>query len=70
MNATVMAAIVVELLKNLPSVVATAQDLMGWLNRSYHQIVDAYGDRDVTPEEIAAIVTTILKNSDEIQSIP
>jgi hypothetical protein len=70
MNATVMAAIVVELLKNLPSVVATANDLMAWLNRSYHQIVDAYGDRDVTPEEIAAIVTTILKNSDEIQSIP
>lgn len=69
MNATVMAAIVVELLKNLPSVVATAKDLMAWLNKSYHQIIEAVGDKDVTPEEIADLVKTILANSAEIQSI-
>ena len=69
MNVAAVIALLGEVIANLPAAITTGQQVMQLVNDSYRQLVEAVGDKDVTPAEIDNLVGRIVANSAAIQSI-
>ena len=69
MSAAAVIALLGEVIANLPAAISTGQQVIQLVNDGYRQLSDAVGDREVTPEEIDALVAKIVANSAEIQAI-
>jgi len=69
MSATAVIALLAEVVANLPAAISTGQQVIQLVNDGYKQLVDAIGDRDVTPDEINELVAKIVANSAAIQAI-
>lgn len=69
MGAAAVIALLSEVVANLPAAITTGQQVIKLVNDGYQQLSEAVGDRDVTPEEINALVAKIVANSAEIQAI-
>jgi hypothetical protein len=69
MNAAAVIALLGEVIANLPAAITTGRQVMQLVNDSYRQLVDAVGDKDVTPAEIDDLVGKIVANSAAIQAI-
>lgn len=69
MTAAAAIALITEILSNLPAILRSGQEVIDLVNRGWKELAEAYGDKDVTPEEIRALVQKIAANSAEIQSI-
>jgi len=69
MTAGAMVALITQLIANLPATIQTGRDVMNLVNNAYESLKAAIGDREVTAEEINEIVTKIVANSAEIQSL-
>ena len=69
MSAAAVIALLGEVIANLPASISTGQQVIQLVNDGYRQLSDAVGDREVTPEEINALVAKIVANSAEIQAI-
>jgi hypothetical protein len=69
MSATAVIALLAEIVANLPAAISTGQQVIQLVNDGYRQLSDAIGDREVTPEEINALVAKIVATSAEIQAI-
>ena len=69
MGAAAVIALLGEVIANLPAAISTGQQVIQLVNDGYRQLSDAIGDREVTSEEIDALVATIVANSAAIQAI-
>ena len=69
MGAAAVIALLSEVIANLPAAISTGQQVIQLVNDGYRQLSDAIGDREVTSEEIDALVATIVANSAAIQAI-
>lgn len=69
MNATVTIALITELLANLPTVIRTGEQVIQLITESYAAMVEAFGDRDVSADEVKEIVAKIVQNSSTIQAL-
>ena len=69
MSVNAVVALLSELIANLPAAITTGQQVMELVNDGYRQLSEAAGDREVTAEEINALVTKIIANSAAIQAI-
>jgi hypothetical protein len=69
MNAATVIALLGEVVANLPAAITTGQQVMQLVNDSYRQLVEAVGDKEVTPAEIDSLVGRIVANSAAIQAI-
>jgi len=69
MTATAVIALLAEVVANLPAAITTGRQVIQLVNDGYRQLSDALGDREVTPEEINALVAKIVANSAAIQAI-
>lgn len=69
MSAAALAALITQILANLPTIVTSARDLMHLINDAYEQLWRAIGDKDVTPEEVKELIDKIVLNSTQIQAI-
>lgn len=69
MSAAAVIALLAEIVANLPAAITTGQQVIKLVNDGYNSLKEAVGDRDVTPEEIKALVARIVANSQAIQAI-
>lgn len=69
MSATAVIALLSEVIATLPAAITTGQQVIQLVNDGYRQLQDAIGDKEVTPDEINALVARIVANSAAIQSI-
>ena len=69
MSAAAVIALLSEVIANLPAAITTGQQVIRLVNDGYRQLQEAIGDREVTPEEINALVGQIVANSAAIQAI-
>lgn len=69
MTASAVIALLTELLVNMPTILKTGQEVMGFINDAYEKMRAAIGNRKVTPEEIDELVKQIVLNSAAIQAI-
>jgi hypothetical protein len=69
MSAAAVIALLGEVIANLPAAISTGQQVIQLANDGYRQLSEAVGDRDVSAEEINALVAVIVANSAAIQSI-
>lgn len=58
-----------EVVANLPAAITTGKEVIDLVNAGWRQLSEAIGDKDVTPEEITALVAKIVANSAEVQAI-
>ena len=69
MSAAAVIALLGEVIANLPAAISTSQQVIQLVNDGYRKLSDAVGDREVSAEEINALVAVIVANSAAIQSI-
>lgn len=69
MTAGAIVALITQLIANLPETIKTGRDVIHLINNGYEQLKAAIGDREVTAEEINELVSRIVANSTEIQSL-
>lgn len=69
MSAAAVIALLSEVIANLPGAIKTGSEVIQLVNDAYRQLSDALSDKDVTPEEINALVSKIVANSAAIQAI-
>ena len=69
MSAAAVIALLGEVIANLPAAISTGQQVIQLVNDGYRQLSEAVGDREVSAEEINALVAVIVANSAAIQSI-
>lgn len=69
MSAAAIIALLTEVIANLPTAITTGQQVIQLINDGYRQLNDAIGDKDVTADEINALVATIVANSAAIQAV-
>jgi hypothetical protein len=69
MSAVAVIALLSEVIATLPAAITTGQQVIRLVNDGYRQLTEAIGDREVTAEEIEALVRKIVANSAEIQAI-
>jgi len=69
MNAAAAISLVTQILTALPTAVATGADVIRRVNDAYKSLSDAIADRDVTPEELDALIAKIAANSAAIQAV-
>lgn len=69
MSAAAVIALLGEVIANLPAAIKTGREVMEFVNDGYRQLSDAVGDREVTADEINALVARIVANSAAIQAI-
>jgi hypothetical protein len=69
MNAAAAVSLVTQLIANLPAAITTGAQVIRLLNDAYKSLSDAVTDRDVTREEIDALVARIVANSAAIQAV-
>lgn len=69
MSAAAVIALLSEVIATLPAAITTGRQVIRLVNDGYRRLQDAIGDRDVTPEEINALVGKIVTNSAAIQAI-
>ena len=69
MSAAAVIALLSEVIATLPTAITTGQQVIRLVNDGYRQLQDAIGDREVTPEEINALVGKIVAHSAAIQAI-
>jgi hypothetical protein len=69
MSAAAVIALLSEVIANLPAAITTGQQVIRLVNDGYRQLQEAIGDREVTPEEVDALVGRIVANSAAIQAI-
>lgn len=69
MNAAAAVSLVTQLIANLPAAITTGAEVLRLVNDAYRALSDAIGDKDVTREEIDALVAKIVANSAAIQAV-
>lgn len=69
MSAAAVIALLGEVIANLPAAISTGQQVIRLVNDGYRQLSEAVGDREVSAEEINALVEMIVANSAAIQAI-
>lgn len=69
MSAAAVIALLSEVIANLPAAITTGREVIQLVNDGYRQLQEAIGDRQVTAEEIDALVAKIVANSVAIQAI-
>ncbi len=69
MNAAAAVSLVTQLIANLPAAITTGAEVLRLVNDAYRSLSDAIGDKDVTREEIDALVARIVANSAAIQAV-
>jgi hypothetical protein len=69
MSATAVITLLTEVIANLPAAITTGRQVIKLVNDSYASLVDAIGDKQVTPEEVNELVKKIVANSAEIQAL-
>lgn len=69
MNAAAAISLVTQILTTLPTAVATGADVIRRINDAYKSLSDAIADRDVTREEVEALIAKIAANSAAIQAV-
>jgi hypothetical protein len=69
MTASAVIALLTELIANLPAAIKTGEEVIRLVNDSYKTMTEAVADREVTPDEIEALVRQIVANSASIQSV-
>lgn len=69
MSAAAVIALLGEVIANLPAAISTGQQVIQLVNDGYRQLSEAVGDREVSAEEINALVAAIVANSAAIQAI-
>ncbi|MEQ1865251.1 MAG: hypothetical protein ABL996_11470 [Micropepsaceae bacterium] len=69
MSAAAVIALLGEVIANLPAAISTGQQVIQLVNDGYRQLSEAVGDREVSAEEINALVVAIVANSAAIQAI-
>ncbi len=69
MSAAAVIALLSEVIATLPPAITTGQQVIRLVNDGYRQLQDAIGDREVTREEINALVGKIVAHSATIQAI-
>ena len=69
MTAAAVIALLSEVVANLPAAITTGREVIELVNDGYRQMSEAIGDRDVTADEIGALVWRIAANSVAIQAI-
>ncbi len=69
MSAAAVIALLGEVIANLPAAISTGQQVIRLVNDGYRQLSEAVGDREVSAEEINALVEMIVANSAAIQTI-
>jgi hypothetical protein len=69
MSAAAVIALLGEVIANLPAAISTGQQVIQLVNDGYRQLSEAVGDREVSAEEINALVAAIVANSVAIQSV-
>lgn len=69
MSAASVIALLSEVIANLPAAITTGQQVIRLVNEGYRELEAAIADREVTADEIDALVRRIVANSAAIQSI-
>mgnify|MGYP001261763028 FL=1 len=69
MSAAAVIALLSEVIVNLPAAITTGREVIQLVNDGYRQLQEAIGDREVTAEEINALVAKIVANSLAVQAI-
>lgn len=69
MNAAAAISLVTQILAALPAAVATGTEVIRRINDAYAALSEAIADRDVTREEIEALIEKIATNSAAIQAV-
>jgi hypothetical protein len=69
MNAAAAISLVTQILAALPAAVATGTEVIRRINDAYAALSEAIADRDVTREEIEALIEKIAANSAAIQAV-
>lgn len=69
MSAAAVIALLSEVVANLPAAITTGRQVVRLVNDGYRQLQEAIGDREVTPQEVDALVGRIVANSAAIQTI-
>jgi iron-sulfur cluster repair protein YtfE (RIC family) len=69
MSAAAVIALLSEVIANLPAAITTGREVIQFVNDGYRQLSEAIGDREVTADEVNALVAKIVSNSVAIQAI-
>jgi hypothetical protein len=69
MSAAAVIALLSEVIANLPAAITTGREVIQFVNDGYRQLSEAIGDREVTADEVNALVAKIVANSVAIQAI-
>jgi hypothetical protein len=69
MGAELAITAVTLLLENLPAVVDTGEKVFAFVTKGISSISEAVGDKDVTNEELVALVQKIASQHEAIQAI-
>ena len=62
-------ALLSEVIANLPAAITTGREVIQLVNDGYQRLSEAIRDREVTREEINALVAQIVANSAAIQAL-
>jgi hypothetical protein len=69
MSAAAVITLLTEVIANLPAAITTGREVIQFVNDGYRQLSEAIGDREVTADEVNALVAKIVANSLAIQAI-
>lgn len=69
MSAAAVIELLSEVIANLPAAITTGREVIQFVNDGYRQLSEAIGDREVTADEVNALVAKIVANSVAIQAI-
>lgn len=69
MNAAAAVSLIAQIIATLPTAIKTGAEVIRLVNEAYKALGEAVAGRDVSPEEVDALVAKIVANSAAIQAI-